>query len=226
MELRRCRGPGTARSARPARAEGDGSPDALGRAAGRRMAADRSRAGVLRPSARLARGALAEPGALLRDHRPDDAARAGGRRARASGGEARPRRGGIVGGGRRGCGAGTRRGRRRAERRAGRTGDTRPATEPGRRAAILRRVLRRGNSRDAGRVSAHRHQRLEYGARLASSRARETRTGYEHRALARPFGLAQHVARRARRCARPAACQLRDRSPGPDSAGRRARRLQ
>src|SRR5688572_6768107 len=106
------------------------------------MATDGSRPGVLRPPARLARGALAEPGALLRDDRPDDAARFGRRRARTTGGQARSRRGGSLTRSRGGGGTDTGRGRRRPERRAGRTGDARPATEPGRRAAILWRVLR------------------------------------------------------------------------------------
>ena len=60
---------------------GDGEADAVRRASGRRVAADRPRAGVLRPAARLARRPLAEPGPLLRDHGADDAAGTGGRRA-------------------------------------------------------------------------------------------------------------------------------------------------
>ena len=51
----------------------------------------------------------------------------------------------------------------------------RPAAESGRRTPILRRLFRRGDRGNAGRVGADRHQRLECGARLAPPRAHETR---------------------------------------------------
>ena len=129
-------------------------------------------------AARLADGAVGEPGALLCDDGAHDAA---GARRRGAGAASAPSVEAVAGelalDGADVAAPELRGRRRRARERARGAGGNRPEAESGRRAAVLRRVQHRRDSRGAGRVGADRDERLEHRARLALSGARRAARG-------------------------------------------------
>ena len=202
----------------------------------RRLLADERRDGGWRPTELVQESylrlldwracPLAESRALLCDRGEDDAARPRRRRARAAGASSvarastrcrstawmlrrrrRPRRHGCTGRGARGARAGESEG------------------EPDRRAAFLRRLQRRGDGRNAGRLGPNGDQRLEYRARMALSRAFEREGGRdERRALGPPVCVAQRLAGGRRPRARAACAPGWPRTTRSARRGRRARR--